>query len=187
MAAAELTVASSRRPLGPERRAWLAAYGAVWAATLASAAIVAVAELRPSVRHWLRLRLQARETPPPSLGHVLALTAHNLPVAAWPLLLGAVGAHRHRLGRRTADALLVGCVAVNLVPVGAALGAYGPRLLPYLPQLPFEWAALAAGAASWITHREDPLRVRDGVLRLALIAGALLAAAVLETTAVPHR
>jgi uncharacterized membrane protein len=125
--------------------------------------------------------------PPPDLAHVLALAAHNIPIAAWPLLLGVMGAHRHRLARKIADAVLAGCILANTVPVGAALGAYGPPLLPYIPQLPLEWAGLALGASAWLVQRRRALGVREGLLCLALIACVLLCAATLETVAVPHR
>jgi hypothetical protein len=116
----------------------------------------------------------------------LSLAVHNLPIAAWPLLLGVVGAHHSHIGRGVADSLLAGCLAVNVLPVGAALGAYGPALLPYIPQLPLEWAALAAGASAWLLQRHRTLTVREGLALLALTSCMLLPAAVLETYAVPH-
>ena len=75
----------------------------------------------------------------------------------------------------------------NTLPVGAALGAYGTALLPYIPQLPLEWAGLAAGyaelAAKTSASDQHP-RARGW---LAIIGGLLLTAAVVETVAVPHR
>ena len=76
---------------------------------------------------------------------------------------------------------------VNVLPVGAALGAYGLPLLPYLPQLPLEWAGLTLGASAWLVQRRRALTLPQGLGLLALIAGVLLCAAVLETVAVPHR
>jgi len=170
-------------------RVWLRAFSGIWAMTLAVATLVAIsrARLGAPVRHLLGLRLEADRNPPPDLGHVLALTAHNVPIAAWPLLLGVVGAHRDRRARSLADALLLACVLANIAPVGAALGAYGTRLLPYIPQLPLEWAGLALGATAWLIQRRRPLRVCEGVAVLALTTTVLLCAAVLETFAVPHR
>ena len=75
----------------------------------------------------------------------------------------------------------------NVLPVGAALGAYGPPLLAFIPQVPFEWAALALGASAWLMQRREPLAVREGLALFAVIGGLLLCAAVLETVAVPHR
>jgi hypothetical protein len=195
MAPAELTqqrgIASDTtrelRVAGGLRRAWLGAYCAIWALTLGVNAIVALAgPLKATTRHLLGLRLQPSQTPSPALSHVLSLAVHNLPIAAWPLLLGVVGAHHSRTGRLVADSLLAGCLAVNVLPVGAALGAYGPELFPYVPHLPFEWAALAAGASAWLLERHRTLTVHEGLALLALTSCMLLSAAVLETYAVPH-
>jgi len=187
MATAELSKGGRRRrlPVGA-RAAWLRAYAAIWVATLGSAALVALlgAPITRTVRHLLGLRLEPDRNPPPQVGHVLALAAHNIAIAAWPLLLGVAGAHQHRLARHVADGVLLACIAVNTVLVGGALGAYGTSLLPYIPQLPLEWAALALGASSWLTHRRTALTFAEW---LAAIACLLVCAAVLETGAVPHR
>ena len=81
-----------------------------------------------------------------------ALAAHNLPIAAWPLLLGVLGAHRHRLGPACHRRRSAGVHHRDTLPVGAALGAYGAALLPYLPHLPLEWAGLALGASAWLCN-----------------------------------
>jgi hypothetical protein len=177
------------RGLGELRRAWLAAYGATWVITLVSAALIAidVARVDGPVRHLLGLSLDPLRNPPPNIGHVLMLWAHNLPLATWPLLLGVVTAHRQRLTRQIADTLIAAWLVANVLPVGAALGAYGLPLLAYIPQVPFEWAALALGASAWLMQRREPLTVREGLAMFALIAGLLLCAAVLETVAVPYR
>ena len=67
------------------------------------------------------------------------------------------------------------------------LGAYGVALLPYIPNVPLEWAALALGASAWLVQRRRPLTLREGFVWLALIVGVVLCAATLETVAVPHR
>jgi hypothetical protein len=196
MAAAELTKAPVVAPDASRRRlpeglpaAWLYAYAAVWTATLASAAVVALAgpPLTLPVRHLLALALTAHRNPPPRVGHVLALAAHNIPIAAWPLLLGLAGAHRRRLATRFADGALLACIILNTLPVGAALGAYSAPLLPFVPQLPLEWAGLALGASAWLVQRRRALTLPEGLVWLALIASVLLCAAVLETVAVPRR
>jgi hypothetical protein len=163
------------------------AYAATWTATILYAALVVLlgATARAPVRYTLGLRL--RPDPQPRLGHVLALAAHNIPIAAWPLLLGVLGADRHRLGQKVADCALLACILVNTLPVGAALGAYGAPLLPYIPQLPVEWAGLALGASGWLLQRRRALTAREGLVLLALIACVLLGAAAIETVAVPHR
>jgi hypothetical protein len=188
MAAAELTPPATSRLRGELQRGWLAAYGAVWAATLASALIVgAVGPMKTPVRNLLRLHLHASETPVPGLRHVVALAGHNLPIAAWPVLLGVAGAHRSQLGRRLADTVVVAAIAANILPAGAALGAYGPALLPYVLQLPLEWAGLALGSTAWLAQRDRTLTVREGLAILTITAVALLCAASIETFAVPHQ
>jgi hypothetical protein len=188
MAATELTRGSAPRPASGLRRAWLDAYAAIWAATVAAAAVVVVLPpLRLPTRRLLALRLRADQTPAPDLGHVLALAAHNFPIAAWPVLLGVLGAHRQPRSRHVADALLAGCVSVNVLPVGAAVGAYGPAVLPYLPQLPLEWAALALGASAWMLQRHRAIRVTEGLALAALTGAVLICAAAVETLAVPHQ
>jgi hypothetical protein len=169
--------------------AWLYAYAAVWTATLIPAALVGLAggALALRARHLLALTLTAQHNPPPGIGPVLALAAHNIPIASWPLLLGVMGAHRHRLAMHVADGVLLACIILNTLPVGAALGAYGSPLLPYVPQLPLEWAGLALGASGWLLHRRRALSFSEGFALLALIAGVLLCAAAIETVAVPHR
>ena len=193
MAATELTGAPTRRTGGRLPRGlpvdWLAAYTTVWVATLAEAALVAAAG-QPAIsltRCALRLGLTGQRNPPPHLGHIVALAAHNIPIGAWPLLLGLMGADRGRLARHLGDSAVLASILANTLPVGAALAAYGTPLIAYLPQLPLEWAGLALGASSWLTQRRRALTARERLVWLALISGVLLCAAVLETAAVPHR
>jgi hypothetical protein len=89
--------------------------------------------------------------------------------------------------RTLGDCALLASITLNTLLAGAAIGSYGPRLAPYIPQLPVEWAALALGAASWVAHRHAPPTVPDGLRRLALIVVLLVIAAVLETAVAPHR
>lgn len=174
---------------GVLRRVWLRAYVAIWLATLSSAALVALAggPLTLPSRHLLALALTPHRNAAPHVEHILALAAHNIPIAAWPLLLGLTGAHRHRLATHVADGVLLACILLNVLPVGVALGAYGAPLLPYLPQLPLEWAGLALGASAWLAQRKRALALSESLAVLAVIAVVLLAAGVLETVAVPHR
>jgi hypothetical protein len=139
------------------------------------------------VRHVLGLTLSANRNPPPDIGRILVSVAHNTPIVGWPLLLGIMGAHRHPLARRVADGVLLVCVLLNVLQVGAALGAYGAALLAYIPNVPFEWAGLALGASAWLLQRRCALTVNEGFALLAVIVGVLLCAATLETAGVPHR
>jgi hypothetical protein len=143
--------------------------------------------MQTSVRRLVGARLDPALNAPPALDHVLALAAHNFPITAWPILLGVVGAHRNARPRLVGDALVLTTLVVNTAPVGAALGAYGVALLPYLPQLPVEWAALALGASGWLIQRRRPLTPLEGLVLFAATVALVLGAAVIETVAVPHR
>lgn len=189
-------VAAELRPPARTRRCrlpaglaktWLCAYAGIWTLTLVFAVGVGVGTVgvRASVRHLLGLTLEP--DPAPRLGHVLDLAAHNIPIVGWPLLLGVMGAHRSRLGRSIADTAVAACVFANMLPVGAALGAYGTVLLPYVPQLPLEWGGLALGACGWLAQRREALSLREALGLFALIVGVLVCAAVVETIAVAHR
>ena len=82
---------------------------------------------------------------------------------------------------------MLACVAANVAPVGAAEGAYCAALLPYVPQLPLQWGALAVGAGSWLQNRRRTMSLKECLVRFAVIVCLLLCAAVVETAAVPHR
>ncbi len=168
---------------------WVCAYAAVWASTLAAAAAVALGGgvLGALVRRTLALSLTGADNAPPTVGRMATLAAHNIPIAAWPLLLGLLVGQSDGRARRTADAVVLACVLVNTVPVGAALGAYGTQLIPFIPQLPVEWAGLAVGYGSWLIQRRRALSVQERLRWLALLSVVLLVAAALEIYAVPHR
>lgn len=190
MAAAELRPsarAPRRRLPAGLAKTWLRAYVGVWTLTfvLAAGAAVGTVGVRASVRHVLGLTLEP--DPAPQLGHVLDLAAHNIPIVSWPLLLGVFDLHRSRLGRGFADSMVAAYVVANVLPVGAALGAYGSVLVPYVPQLPLEWGGLALGACGWLAQRREALSLREALGLFALIVGVLVCAAVVETVAVPHR
>jgi len=192
MAAPELSAGTGVRLasfLMELREPWLKAYGVLWAVTVLAGALVAIAG--PAgirfTRDTLALRLTAQGNPPPHLREILALTAHNVPIAGWPVLLGLTGADRQRLSRCLADWGVLGSIVVNCAPVGAALGAYGGALIAYVPQIPLEWAGLGLGASSWLVQRRRALSASERLLCLALTTAVLLGAAVVESVAVPHR
>jgi hypothetical protein len=185
MAAAEL---SNARPGARCQRSLMCtlaeSYLALWASTIAVAGLCTIA-FRSDARAILGLHLAGRLAPAASATRMLSLVAHNLPIAGWPLLLGRMRITR-ALARRLTDALVLGCALANIAPVALAIGGYGTALLPYVPQLPVEWAALAAGYGSWAHARRSPLDAHT-VAKLAVsIALFVLAAASLETFAVPH-
>ena len=168
--------------------ATLRLYTAIWTLTLAGAVAVRLAGPPASreVRRLLGLALSTHATPAPSIGHVLALAAHNIPIAAWPLLLGLIGAAEKRPFRDAADMLVLGCLCANTLPVGLAFGGYGSPLLAYIPQLPVEYAGLAVGYGSWLIQRRRALGGRERVVLLAVTVMLMLIAAAIETFAVAH-
>ena len=91
--------------------------------------------------------------------------------------LGAVG----RLLRLLVDVLLGAVVALNAVVVGAAVGAYGSRMVvAMLPHGPVELLAFSLAITLYLRARAAPLR--PSAARLAASAlGLLTVAAFLET------
>ena len=167
-------------------RVWLIALALVWALTLlATLSAATVPSLASAARELLALRLVPETNPAPSLRRVFAIAAHNVQTAGWPLLLPLVGAQDRVWSRTLADGAVLASVAVNAVLVGLALGAYHARLLPYVPQLPLEWAGVAVAPADWWLRR-DGTRRGDRVAAVALVA-LLVSAAFVETVFVPHR
>ena len=182
-----LTHTAALARLDERGRAWLTALALLWALTLlASIATAAIPPLAGAARGLLALHLAPVTNPPPSPGRVLAIAAHNIRTAGWPLLLPYLGAQRRVWSRTLADSAVFASVAVNAVLVGLALGAYQARLLPYVPQLPLEWAGVAVAPADWWLRRDDTHGGRHRVAAAALVV-LLVAAAVVETCLVPHR
>lgn len=168
---------------------WAVGYVAAWAGTAIGWLVTAATGpmLVELARRLLGARLSPASNPPPELHQVFVLAGHNLPLAAWPLLLGVTGAHRHAFARRFGDVLVLAAVAANTMIVGIALACYGSPLVAFIVQLPVEWAALALGAASWLRQRQRPLTPREGLTWLALVTSLVLCAAVIETYATPHK
>ena len=116
-------------------------------------------------------------------GEVLDVLATNLPALCVPLLLAAALAGQGRAWRLLGDLITAAIMVANAGLVGAALGSWGERLLPYLPHLPLELAALACSCAAWWSRRDRPRalwRPAASVLCLAVLA------ALVEVYATPH-
>jgi hypothetical protein len=176
-------------PPGGLSRAWGLAYAAIWAATL-TFQLIALADgpaLADLAHANAGLVLAPWHTPTPSITHMLALATVNLMRAGWPLLLGVEGVHRNRISRRIADIAVAVFIGWNTLWVGSAIGLHRGALLPYIPQLPIEWAAIAVGAAGWLCQRQRPLTRRQLAGCFAWTLGMVLAAAALETYGVPHQ
>jgi hypothetical protein len=185
MAAAELTGRAGERRSGAGG-AIGRVYLALWALTLGVGALTDALAAAPA-RGVIGLALRASGNPAPSPGRVFELAVHNLPICAWPLLLGSLALERGSRWRHVADVVVAACALANVLPVAAALGGYGWALFPYMPQLPLEWAALAVGYGSWTLEREYPLGRTERLRLLGVLSVLLLVAAALETCGVPHR
>ncbi len=121
-----------------------------------------------------------------SVADALWILQHNLRVLAVPFLLAGLRFPASRLGRRSGDAIITGMVAASTIPVGSALGRWQERLVPYLPQLPLEWAALTVATSAWLAARHGQASVRELAVIGASTAVLLVGAAGLETWCTPH-
>lgn len=111
---------------------------------------------------------------------VLELLIHNAAIAAIPGLLVLIRWHTDPRWRRAGNLLIPTVLAVQATAIGLGIGAW-PHVIRYLPHLPLELAALAAGAQLW-QHPNDRPRLRRWALTTALL---LTAAALIEVIAAP--
>ena len=158
--------------------------------TVAGAAVIGVT-LASSLVAVLDPAIAGSTPPHPtltgSLNDWLGITAENLRVLATPFLLWILGADKSRVGRRAGDVVVLAVIAVNAIPVGIALGRWQSRLIPYVPQLPLEWAALILAVSAWLTIRTSTATRHQVVVLAASSVVLVLAAAALETWLTPHR
>jgi hypothetical protein len=165
-------------------RALGGSYAALWAATIAGAALA-------------RLGLDLAHVEPPhgagldpTVTTVGELVSHNTLIALWPLALVAIGWPALAGVRVLGDAVIAAQLLAHGLLVGSALGQH-PHLWRYLPHLPLEWLAIAIPAGAWLTARSSrPRRLATttatGVLVVAIAALAAVAgAAAIETYLVP--
>jgi hypothetical protein len=117
----------------------------------------------------------------------LAILANNLRALTAPFVLGMLGLARTRTGRRVGDLVVLGVAAANAIPVGLALGRWQARLLPYVPQLPLEWAGLATAGAGWLHARTGIISTRQLTVLAGVTVILLAGAATVETWCTPHR
>ncbi len=156
----------------------LATLAAVWLLTAVGVLIgLAAPELAPSGNPHPTLRGTATD--------VLSILVSNLRLLSVPFALALLGFQRSRHARRFGDLLVGTVVPLNAIRVGLALGRYGTELIPYIPQLPVEWLALALSTSAWIAARHDAqLRTpRIRALQTVLVATA---AAAIEALLTPH-
>jgi hypothetical protein len=160
------------------KRALPTSLTALVAAAAAGALIAAtVPEVAERVRSSLALTLEARRHASPSVFLVLAV--HNFAACAWPLALRGLALDRSRCLRIAFGISVAVALIANGAVVGVALGAYGLRVLAFLPHLPLEWAALAGGCAGWF---DAGIRLRSISL---IVAVLVTVAAAVETWVAP--
>ena len=173
---AEPRPAGARRGCPAASRAWVCAYAGVWVATLACAALVALAGSRALAtrQRLLGLTLRAQRNPTPDVG------ARARAGGAQPAARGLAAAARprrrppHRSPGASPTCDLLACSSPTRSGRRGARRATARRCSPYVPQLPLEWAALALGASAWPLAATPSLTSPSGCALLALIAGALL-------------
>jgi hypothetical protein len=123
----------------------------------------------------------------PSLATAISIWQSNLRVLAAPFILAALRFADSHLWRAIGDLLVAAITGYSTLTVGLALGRWGATLVPYLPNLPAEWAALSLAVVVWLLARKHAL-AGSGLAALAVtIAVLLAAAAALETWATPVR
>jgi hypothetical protein len=142
-------------------------------ATLAVAALTAAVPGAPSrLREAFAFSLEGGRGG--SLVEAANYFATNARVVA-ALLLAAWARTRIATGALL-DAPVAAMLAANVGLVGAALGAYGFRAVPWLVHLPLEWAALGATSAAYVRSRTQRLS-GDATAATAGAAALLLAGA----------
>jgi hypothetical protein len=185
MAAAELThpkVGNRRAPARVTLRrepgsGLVAALAAVWLLT-------AVGRLVGLVAPGLAPGGVPHPTLHGTVADALSILATNLRLLAVPFALVLLGFHRSRGARMFGDLLVGAVVVLNALRVGLALGRYGTGLIPYIPQLPVEWFALALSASAWMAARGvQPRVLRTRALQTLLAAAT---AAAIEALLTPH-
>jgi len=156
------------------------------AATGLVLALTALGVLLSSIAPALAGHTRPHPTLTGSLGEAIGILQNNLRVLAAPFLLWLLKFPASHLGRRAGDVLILGLAAASAIPVGLELGRWHTRLLPYVPQLPLEWAALAVAICAWLTARHDHAPDRQIAILAAATAVLLVGAACLETWCTPH-
>jgi hypothetical protein len=173
-------------------RGVLAVAAGLTAATLAVAAVVRIA-WAADVRRALGFpfagipaHLDAAAAVFANNARLLAAVFAAVLVAQSPWLAGR-DARRSPLASvllAAVDSVLVLAVAVNTILVGAAVGAYGTRMIAaVLPHGPLELLAYAVTLALHLRARRGPLAVRHILTTAAGCLAVLALAAVLETYA----
>jgi len=141
-----------------------------------AALVVVVLGVEHDVRAWYGLHPSSPSRV--SATHVFANNIRTCAIA----LLGAVNLRLWPRARWLLDPILAALLAINVLLVGAALGAYGTPLLRLVAAhaLLELMAAAAAGAAYLHARRREPLSLAALAWCAVATVGLLLLAAVLE-------
>jgi hypothetical protein len=171
-------IGSRRMPAQQHVRRLVGSAACVWLLTAFGALL---AQLEPGLAPSTRPHPTLHGT----LGEIASVIANNLRVLAAPFLLAVFRWPRGRLTRRLGDVLIAALIAENTIAVGLAVGRWGDRLLPYVPQLPLEWTAVTVAGAAWLSARDGGSGRVLTVYALATLALTIPAAAV-EVELTPH-
>jgi len=180
--------------LRTERRATLALAGGLSAAAGAIAAVVHLACAAPA-RGLLGFGFAGLAARPSTAESIFAHNTRMLSVVFAAILVARTPwATSHDGARGMAatlvlsalDTLLALQVAFNTALIGAALGAYGTRMVgAVLPHGPVELAAYSLALALYLRARRTPVALRHVATTAVVCLGALALAALLETYAAP--
>ncbi len=167
---------------------------ATWALGVAACALAALSvELVPGAAAIAHSVLGARPGAVPhpasgrTVGYAVGLLVNNAVVALWPLTGLFLLRGAPRSWRRAFVAVVVLSTIRSVVPLAAAIGLWGTRLLPYIPNAPFELGAITTSGVLYVLrsdNRISPRALRSGAAAVGLL---LVIAAALETWAVPVR
>ncbi|MFZ0977401.1 MAG: hypothetical protein WAN22_34615 [Solirubrobacteraceae bacterium] len=152
------------------------------AATTALSAAVAMAwpALGPATRPHATLH--------PSLEAIASIVLNNVRVLAAPFILVAARFDCSRVSRVAGDTIVTAILIGNAIAVGLALGRWRGALIPFIPQLPVEYLAVATAATVWLNARRrstlsaPSIAVASAVPTLGLTATA----AAIEVLLTPH-
>jgi hypothetical protein len=149
-------------------------------------ALTALGALLSSIDARLAGTTRPHATLTGSLGDALSILQNNARVLAAPFLLYLLGFPASRTGRLAGDMLVALLTAASALPVGLELGRWHAQLLPFLPQLPLEWTALAVAISAWLAARHNHGQPSQLAVLATLTLALLVAAAALETWATPN-
>ena len=164
----------------PAPRVTLQLYAGLWLLT----ALALLAALADST---LGLGKRPQATLHPTINTVISLALSNARVLTPPFLFSLFRFGSSRTTRALADLVVAAPLVLVAVTVGAALGRWHERLIPYIPQLPVEYLAAAAAAGVWVTYGRAGWRdPRELARQAAFVLALILIAAAIEVLVTPH-